>query len=358
MDRMIWLTTRAAGVTAYLLLFAVVALGLVLSRRRAASWARGPVNQLHVYLTWLLGGFVALHVLILLVDGFIHFGVLDLLVPFRSAYEPLWTGIGVLALYAVVAVTLTSIAAVRRRLRYPLWRAIHLLSFPAFAGATAHGIMAGSDGREGWMVALYVLCGLAIAGLLIPRLGDRMPARDPGLRWATGAAAAVAVCGLLFFTLALRLTSSPEAAGGVQAAVAAPVSPDAVRVLPSMTEQLSATSSPAGRGATEINGTLDGDLPAAILVTLQPPRAQGGRGRGGAGASAGDVEIRDANGQLLFYGSALVRDGRLTLQADGQGAYAGVVLRLSGTVDPGAATLTTTLTGGMQRLSDARTVDR
>ena len=88
MDHVTWYTIRAAGITAYLLLFLTVATGLVLSGPGGAWWKGIPILPLHRFLTWLMGAFLAIHVLVLLVDNFLRFSVLEILVPFTAKYEP------------------------------------------------------------------------------------------------------------------------------------------------------------------------------------------------------------------------------------------------------------------------------
>jgi DMSO/TMAO reductase YedYZ heme-binding membrane subunit len=98
---------------------------------------------MHRFIAALTVTFVVLHVLALLTDDFIGFGVADVLVPFASPWRPLAVAIGVVAFYLVVAIEATSVA--QRRLPRPLWRQVHLLSYALFALATIHGLAAGTD---------------------------------------------------------------------------------------------------------------------------------------------------------------------------------------------------------------------
>jgi DMSO/TMAO reductase YedYZ heme-binding membrane subunit len=59
---------------------------------------------------------------------------------------------------------------VRRRIGQRAWRALHVLTFLAFAGATAHGILAGSDSRAAWTWWMYSLSVAVIAFLFAYRL--------------------------------------------------------------------------------------------------------------------------------------------------------------------------------------------
>jgi hypothetical protein len=192
MENFIWYTTRATGITAYLLLFLTVSLGLLLSGRAGAWWQGVPVLALHRFVTWLVGVFLAIHVLILLFSSFLPFGPAQLFIPFTSTYEPFWTGVGVIAMYLVAIVVVTSV--IRKRLQNVVWYGLHLLSYPAFVAATAHGISSGHDTRQAWMLAIYVACALVSGFLLAVRSTPRQKEDLTHLRrWAPGATVAVAL---------------------------------------------------------------------------------------------------------------------------------------------------------------------
>ncbi|HZQ35892.1 MAG TPA: ferric reductase-like transmembrane domain-containing protein [Dehalococcoidia bacterium] len=202
MDHVTWYTIRAAGITAYLLLFFTVATGLILSGPGGAWWKGIPILPLHRFLTWLMGGFLAVHVLVLLVDNYLRFSVIEAFVPFAARYEPFWTGVGVLALYLVVLVVAST--AVRRELHNLLWYGLHLLSYPAFVFATAHGITTGADTRHGWMLALYVVCAAIAAALLAVRFTRLATGSTDWLeRWGPGVLA-----GSVFAVMVLVLIGS------------------------------------------------------------------------------------------------------------------------------------------------------
>jgi DMSO/TMAO reductase YedYZ heme-binding membrane subunit len=73
----------------------------------------------------------------------VHFGVADLLIPFASGWRPGAVALGVIAMYLVAAVEISSL--LMRRLPRRLWRGIHLFSYVAFWLATVHLLTAGTD---------------------------------------------------------------------------------------------------------------------------------------------------------------------------------------------------------------------
>ena len=93
------------------------------------------------------------HGLALVLDHTVEIGVLDLIVPGTAPYRPFWTGLGVLAGELMLLVYVSF--GLRRRIGVRNWRRLHWTTYGAFAGATAHGLMAGADSGAPWALALY-----------------------------------------------------------------------------------------------------------------------------------------------------------------------------------------------------------
>ena len=188
-----WDTARAGGLISYALLTASVSLGLILRNRwQSSRWPRLVTNELHGHVSLLALVFIAVHVLAVAVDPFTHFGLAAVLVPFASHYRPLWMGLGIAALYLLLAVWVST--RLRRRIGHRLWRQIHLLAFAVYGAATLHGLGTGSDTRTAWAVALYAtsvgLVGTLLAIRLLAPAGR--DARPRPLAALAGGAAVVA----------------------------------------------------------------------------------------------------------------------------------------------------------------------
>ena len=143
-----WDTARAGGFAAYILLSLAVSVGLVLRNRwQTPKWPRLITNELHGYLSLLALVFIVVHVLAVLVDPFTHFGLAEVLVPLVSHYRPVWMGLGIVALYLLLAVWVSS--RLRRASDTSTWRRIHVLAYGVYVAATIHGLGTGSDTRSG-----------------------------------------------------------------------------------------------------------------------------------------------------------------------------------------------------------------
>ncbi|MGZ5289844.1 MAG: ferric reductase-like transmembrane domain-containing protein [Actinomycetota bacterium] len=191
-----WILLRAAGVGAYVMLFMAVAWGLVATTAVVTKHVSKPAaNMFHQFVATTGLVLLGVHMAILLIDAYMPFHVLDLLVPMRSTFRPVAITAGVIAMYAMVAVMVSS--WVRKKLSTKVWRSIHLLAVPAFTLALAHGVFSGTDTQRWWMFGMYALTGLIVVFLVIVRglsYGYRAPRPAPPER-ATRAPRAAAAPG-------------------------------------------------------------------------------------------------------------------------------------------------------------------
>jgi sulfoxide reductase heme-binding subunit YedZ len=196
-----WYAARAAGIAAYVLLTAVLALGLGLaSRAPGKRWRRWPmfaVEDVHRYGGLLVGTFIAIHVVTIAIDAFMPFSLTQLVVPLAAGYRPIWTGLGIAAAELLLALAVTN--HYRKRLPFRWWRAAHYANFAVWIAATLHGIGTGSDRNAPWMLAIYVVATSLVGSLVIWRIAARreLPGLVTGGRVvAVSVTAAVAVLAL------------------------------------------------------------------------------------------------------------------------------------------------------------------
>lgn len=178
---MTWYLARSSGIAMYLLLWASYLLGLAL----AVGWPRGAgratAHSLHGFATRLAYGFLALHVLSLVADPFVDFGLAEVAVPFASGVREPWTGLGVVATWLLLGIGAS--VGMRRAIGYPVWKALHWLTYPLFLLALAHGVGAGTDTAAPWAQAMYLLTGAAALSFTVYRIlrgGWRRSLPQPG----------------------------------------------------------------------------------------------------------------------------------------------------------------------------------
>jgi DMSO/TMAO reductase YedYZ heme-binding membrane subunit len=139
-----WYTARSGGIVAWALLATSVLWGLALSTKVLRGKPRPNwILDLHRFLGGLALIFTGIHVVAILLDSFVHFGLVNVLVPFTGNWHPVAVAWGIIGLYLLAAIEVTSLA--RKHLSKKVWRATHYLSFPLFALTTIHALSAGTD---------------------------------------------------------------------------------------------------------------------------------------------------------------------------------------------------------------------
>jgi predicted ferric reductase len=179
MSQLFWYTARAGGIVAWALLAASVIWGLWLSGRVRPLGARPAwILDLHRFLGGLATIFVGVHVASILLDSYTSIGLTDVLVPFASSWHPLAVAWGVVAMYVLLAVELTSLA--RHRLPQRLWRVLHVASLPLFVLASIHYVAAGTDASNPASLAAIGVATSAVVLLFVRRMQE-VRARGGGL---------------------------------------------------------------------------------------------------------------------------------------------------------------------------------
>jgi hypothetical protein len=258
-SRALWYATRGTGVVSLILLTAVVVLGVVTSRRtRSERWPRFAVAGLHRNLTLLVLVFLGLHIATTVLDGFAPIRWLDAVVPFASAYRPLWLGFGAVAFDLLLALTATSL--LRTRIGYRPWRALHWLAYASWPVALVHGLGTGSDAGAGWLQALALVCVAAVVVAVLVRLA--------GTAWTPVRTGATALALIVPLGVLVWYRGGPGAPGwasraGTPPTLLASAATDAARVRTGRTAPQRAPQLPAAPFTASLDGTLSQSSPDA-----------------------------------------------------------------------------------------------
>ena len=164
-ESLAWYSSRILGFLAYGALAISVIYGLLLSTGVLDRVAHRAVSlTLHQDLSAIAIGLTALHGALLALDTFVPQTVRQLVIPFTGPYRPEWVGIGQIALYLMLVVY--GSFYVRRRIGQRAWRLLHYTTLLAFAFATAHGVMSGTDTPAAWAFWIYATASVAVVFLL------------------------------------------------------------------------------------------------------------------------------------------------------------------------------------------------
>jgi sulfoxide reductase heme-binding subunit YedZ len=163
-----WIILRAAGIGAYVTLFLSVAFGLMAtSAPFDKRFAKQSAISIHQFLSTVGLVLLGVHIGGLLLDSYVPFGPKQILVPAASTYRPVAVALGVVGMYAMVVVLVSS--WMRRHYSAKLWRRLHLFAVPAFVLSMLHGIFAGADASRRWMFLIYVTTACVVVFLLVLR---------------------------------------------------------------------------------------------------------------------------------------------------------------------------------------------
>ena len=368
-----WYLSRAAGFTAYLLLFVSVALGIAIGTRFAQRFARrNTIFDLHRFTTSLALAFTLFHVFVLLVDGYFNFTVWQLIVPFRSPYRTWQTAVGVFALYTTAL--LIASFYVRRFIGYRAWRVIHFLTFALFAGATLHGITAGTDTTEAWAKLLYIATATATLGLIIYRVQYRIPDTSTmrAIRLAAGVAAVMVVALLMFATGLFGRPGARASQADLSTSASDAAENSAHPFLASFDTNFSgsyAQTRDAFGSRLVIDGLTDGDVTARIHVVLvqtsivatpdneaseQLTDDESAEASPRSTVTTNTAELRDSGTDALLCAGALTSmdNGSWKATCNGTGAYDGVRISVASHLQASSdGTFSGALSGSMRRLS-------
>ncbi len=168
-ERLPWYVTRITALLAYLALTGSVVYGLLLSTKVLDRIAHRAVSfTLHQDLASIGLALALVHAAVLMLDRSVPYSPLEVVVPFSGPYRPIWVGVGQVTLGLTLVVLLSFY--VRKRIGQPNWRRLHYLSFVAFFGATAHGLMAGSDSGADWVYLGYLAMTAIVVFLFVYRV--------------------------------------------------------------------------------------------------------------------------------------------------------------------------------------------
>lgn len=318
-----WYLTRGTGTVALILLTLSVALGVANVRRvRTDRMPRFVLDAVHRNASLLAMAFLLVHILTSLLDGFAPIRLVDVIIPFVSAYRPLWLGFGALAFDLLAAIAVTSI--LRRRFGYRTWRIVHWAAYASWPVALLHGLGTGSDTKTGWML-------LVVAGSVIVVIVSVVARATAG--WGNhlkGRLAALAGSALVPLGLLVWLPSGPLAAGWAQKAGTPASLLRAARGTSSSSASSSGSSAAGGATPTRVSFT------APATGSVQQGSAAGGLSQVDISLSLTGQRLNTLAitlvGEALDGGGLQMTSSRVTLgPASDPRRYQGAVTSLEGT---------------------------
>ena len=216
----LWYLTRGTGLVSMVLLSLSVGLGVVeVNRWTSPRWPRFVTAALHKNVSLLATAFLAVHIVTSVVDAFAPIHWLDVVIPFVSAYRPIWLGLGAVATDLLIAIIITSL--LRQRIGHRLWRVVHWAAYACWPVAVVHGLGTGSDTRHGWALWVYAACFAVVAGCVWWRLASGWTAGNAARRIVGAVGSVVVPTAMVLFVVVGPLRPGWAARAGTPKALIA-----------------------------------------------------------------------------------------------------------------------------------------
>jgi sulfoxide reductase heme-binding subunit YedZ len=185
-----WLSSRALGIVALVLVSLSVGLGLAMAGRLGRRPGL-PARMKNLHEALALSGLVAIaaHGLLLLGDPYLRPGLAGIALPFAMAKQPAWTGLGIIGGWLAAIVSLSFY--VRRHIGTPVWRWLHRWTLAVYALGLGHALGSGTDARAPWFLAILAATAAPIVfagvyrALPAERRAGRKTSKAPPRRAAT-----------------------------------------------------------------------------------------------------------------------------------------------------------------------------
>jgi predicted ferric reductase len=122
---------------------------------------------------------IAFHGGFLLIDHYVHFNIIQILLPFASKYNNgttlfglhlggIGVTLGILAMYGAVAIVLSSLFWIDSKKK--TWKLLHYLSYFVMTFVFVHALTVGTDLKYGFFRAIWILATVLIIVAIIIRL--------------------------------------------------------------------------------------------------------------------------------------------------------------------------------------------
>ncbi len=142
--------SSALGLIAACVLTANALMGMMISTnyQRSIYWQKLPdfikkwdIYDLHNWTAYVALTLILAHPLLLLLDKSTKFELSNILLPWGAPHQALFVALGVISMYAILIVVITTQKAVKKRLGFRLWKNIHFISLAVTPLFLIHGIV-------------------------------------------------------------------------------------------------------------------------------------------------------------------------------------------------------------------------
>lgn len=161
---------RGSGMAAYILLFLIVAGGLLLSVKLVPARRRAVFLSYHRFITAATVILLLIHGAAFFISQYQYLSWADVLIPFWTQRHTWEIAAGIIAVYTMGVLFMTSLRSVMKTIGWGKWRITHYLAFPCYWIALYHSIALGKSNNALFLNYLYPATASIIIALTVLRI--------------------------------------------------------------------------------------------------------------------------------------------------------------------------------------------
>lgn len=179
-----WYISRASALVGFALLYISILFGLTIRMPFVQRiLPTGSAMRVHCWISLHALMFALFHGVALIFDKFINFSLVDVFVPFASGYQTNLVALGVISLYIMTLLVITSYG--RRFISQKTWRILHFGNIILYAASFVHAFYIGTDLKNQNARYLFIFVNiflmLVIVGHVISRIMTAVKIKKAGI---------------------------------------------------------------------------------------------------------------------------------------------------------------------------------
>lgn len=177
-----WFIGRISGIASFIMFTVVICFGLLMTSKILLKYrAMMPSDALDTHMftaTFVAFSLLIIHIISFIFDDYIKLKIPEIFIPFLLKRElmsslnfnlSLPVALGVISFYLAIVLLVTS--HLRNKIvSNAVWRKIHYSSFLFYILFVIHGITAGTDTKEPWMLLIYSTSVILVVGLILLKI--------------------------------------------------------------------------------------------------------------------------------------------------------------------------------------------
>ncbi len=161
-----WYSSRASGLVAFTLLYISIFLGLTI-RLPFFRKIFSPIHALNIHAWISLQAVIVVffHGVVLAFDKYLNLTLVDLFVPFASAYQSKLISFGIFSFYLMIILVATSYG--RKYISPRIWRTAHFMNILLYAVVLIHVLNLGTDMKNPVVMNVFLWANAFLVFLML-----------------------------------------------------------------------------------------------------------------------------------------------------------------------------------------------